>query len=109
MKKNNLIALIIVSVIAIVIILWKSGVFSRSGKKETSDNDVNGNTSGPLAFPSSPYYPARQSYEVPASPSVNDSAAKIPEPMVRDSRYDSRISTLNSPEMLLVNQNKKSR
>lgn len=108
MKKNNLIALIIVSVLAIGIMLWKSGVFAKSGKKESEETDNGGSSSsyGYTAVPNIQSGAASVDYDETARPSVSGlSISRIP----RSDSYDSHITTLNSPEMIAVNYGKQKR
>ena len=102
MKNKNLIALIIVSVLAIGILLWKSGVFAKSGKKE-NDNDEDGQVSVQgVSFSRIPQNGAYVELNT-TTPSI----ARLP----RNESYTNlnHLTTLNSPETIAVNYGKQKR
>ncbi len=100
MKKNNLIALIVLCVFAVALLLWKSGVFKKSGKKEDSSGDNENAGSTYVSGLSVSRVPQNADSADLYQPKPSVSGVSIPR-ISRNESYDANLSTLNSPEMLV--------
>jgi len=106
MKKNNLIALIVVSVVVIGILLWKSGVFGKSVKKESNEEATGESGYGIYVGSGSQMV----NDVVPDVVSGDTSVTVVPLPYVSTPVNGlDKIQTLNSPEMISVNYGKRKR